>query len=60
MFYNPLRSNNIIHPPNHQNSSLPPVRHSVSFLDDNLRNNFIQHPNTPLTPLEEFRQALKR
>jgi hypothetical protein len=59
MFYNPLRSDNIIHPPNHEDSSLPPARHSFLFLDDNLRNDFIQHPNTPLTPIEELRQALR-
>jgi hypothetical protein len=59
MFYNPLRSDNIIHRTNHENSSIPPIRHSFSFLDDNLRNNFTQHPNLPLTPIEEFRQALR-
>jgi hypothetical protein len=26
---------------------------------DNLTNNFIQHPNIPLTPLEEFRELLR-
>jgi hypothetical protein len=25
MFYNPLRSDNIIHRPNHENSNLPPL-----------------------------------
>jgi hypothetical protein len=49
---NPLNYNNIIHPPRQ-------VPCSFSFTDPAFRNNYIQHPNLPLTPLEEFRQALR-
>jgi hypothetical protein len=55
----PPTQGNIIHRPNHQNSNPPPVRHSFSFLDDNLRNDFIQHPNSSENILEHFRELLR-
>jgi hypothetical protein len=52
---NPLNYNNVIHHLNPQRQ----VPRSFSFTDPAFRNNYIQLPNSPLNPLEEFRQALR-
>jgi hypothetical protein len=48
------------HPNNQASTTTGQIPHSFSFLDENFRNNFIQHSNSPDNTLEEFRELLRR